>query len=133
MRHTTEEPKTRNRAVPHFVRHAVEMVLAMVAGMIVLEPVWSFVWPDLAKNVTASALVMATNMSLGMALWMRIRRHGWASIAEMSAAMYLPYVLFLPFFWTGLVSGMTLMTAGHVLMVPAMLAAMFRRRAEYGA
>jgi len=132
MNHTTE-PKTRDRAVLHFTRHAVEMLVAMVAGMIVLEPVWSFLWPDLAKNVTASALVMATNMSLGMALWMRIRRHGWASIAEMSAAMYLPYVLFLPFFWTGLISGTTLMTAGHVLMVPAMLAAMVRRRAEYGA
>ncbi|GAB3745442.1 hypothetical protein GCM10027598_82050 [Amycolatopsis oliviviridis] len=132
MNHTTE-PKTRNRAVLHFIRHAVEMLIAMVAGMIVLEPVWSFLWPGLAGNVTASALVMATNMSLGMALWMRIRRHGWASIAEMSAAMYLPYVLFLPFFWTGLVSGTTLMTAGHVLMVPAMLAAMVRRRAEYGA
>ncbi len=131
MDHTTE-PKTRNRAVLHFTRHAVEMLLAMVAGMIVLEPVWSFAWPDLAKNVTAGALVMATNMSLGMALWMRVRRHGWASIVEMSAAMYLPYVLFLPFFWTGLVTGSTLMTVGHVLMVPAMLAAMVRRRTEYG-
>lgn len=133
MNHTPTESGTRKRAVLHFTRHAVEMLLAMVAGMIVLEPVWSFAWPDLAGNVTASALVMATNMSLGMALWMRIRRHGWASIAEMSAAMYVPYVIFLPFFWTGLVSGSTLMLAGHVLMVPAMLAAMFRRRAAYGA
>ncbi|MBE1574680.1 hypothetical protein ACFORH_37840 [Amycolatopsis roodepoortensis] len=131
MKHTTE-PKTRKQAVLHFVRHAVEMLIAMVAGMIVLEPVWSFLWPGLPGNVTANALVMATNMSIGMALWMRIRRHGWVSIAEMSAAMYVPYLLFLPFFWTGLISGSTLMTAGHVLMVPAMLAAMFRRRSEYG-
>ncbi|RSM81121.1 hypothetical protein DL991_09220 [Amycolatopsis sp. WAC 01375] len=132
MNHTTE-PKTRKQTILHFTRHAVEMLLAMVAGMIVLEPVWSFLWPGLAGNVTASALVMATNMSLGMALWMRIRRHRWASIAEMSAAMYVPYLLFMPFYWTGLVSGSTMMTAGHVLMVPAMLAAMVRRRAEYGA
>ncbi|WP_410646567.1 hypothetical protein [Amycolatopsis sp. cmx-4-54] len=131
MKHTTE-PKTRKQAVLHFIRHAVEMLIAMVAGMVVLEPVWSLLWPDLPGNVTANALVMATNMSIGMALWMRIRRHGWASIAEMSAAMYVPYLLFLPFFWTGLISGSTLMTAGHVLMVPAMLAAMLRRRAEYG-
>ncbi|KFU77271.1 flagellar biosynthetic protein FliP [Amycolatopsis lurida] len=131
MKHTTE-PKTRKQAVLHFIRHAVEMLVAMVAGMIVLEPVWSFLWPGLPGNVTANALVMATNMSLGMALWMRIRRHGWASIAEMSAAMYVPYLLFLPFFWTGLISGSTVMTAGHVLMVPAMLGAMFRRRTDYG-
>ncbi|QXV56818.1 hypothetical protein [Amycolatopsis sp. TNS106] len=131
MKHTTE-PRTRKQAVLHFVRHAVEMLVAMVAGMIVLEPVWSFLWPGLPGNVTANALVMATNMSIGMALWMRIRRHDWASIAEMSAAMYVPYLLFLPFFWTGLISGSAVMTAGHVLMVPAMLGAMFRRRAEYG-
>lgn len=83
----------------------------------------------LGENVTAHVLVMATNMSLGMALWMRIRRHGWASIAEMSAAMYLAFVIFLPFYWGGVVSGSTVMMAGHVLMVPAM----FRRRGEYGA
>jgi flagellar biosynthetic protein FliP len=82
--------------------------------------------------VTAHVLVMATNMSLGMALWMRIRRHGWAGIAEMSAAMYVPFLVLLPFHWTGLLSGMALETAGHVLMVPAMLAAMLRRRHEYG-
>jgi hypothetical protein len=115
-----------------FTRHALEMIVAMVAGMVVLEPVWSFAWPGLADNVTAHVLVMATNMSLGMALWMRVRRHGWAGIAEMSAAMYLPFLVLLPFHWTGLLSGMALMTAGHVLMVPAMLAAMLRRRHEYG-
>lgn len=129
---TRREPDVRRRAVLHFVRHAVEMILAMVVGMLVLEPVWSFFWPELSENVTAHVLVMATNMSLGMALWMRIRRHGWASIAEMSAAMYVPFAIFLPFYWGGVVSGSTVMMAGHVLMVPAMLAAMFRRRGEYG-
>ncbi len=129
---TDQQPDVRRRAL-RFTRHAVEMILAMVVGMIVLEPVWSFVWPDLAGNLTAHVLVMATDMSLGMALWMRIRRHGWVPIAEMSAAMYLPFLVFLPFYWTSLVSGMTVMTAGHILMVPAMLVAMFLRRGEYGA
>lgn len=126
------EPRHRPGAVWRFTRHALEMIVAMVAGMIVLEPVWSFVWPDLPEVVTAHVLVMATNMSLGMALWMRIRRHGWAGIGEMSAAMYLPFLVLLPFYWTGVLSAMALMTAGHVLMLPAMLAAMLRRRHEYG-
>ncbi|WP_447007733.1 hypothetical protein ACRAKI_15230 [Saccharothrix isguenensis] len=127
---TEAEPRT--RAGWRFTRHFLEMVVAMVAGMVVLEPVWSFAWPGLADVVTAHVLVMATNMSLGMALWMRIRRHGWAGIAEMSAAMYVPFLVLLPFHWTGLLSEMALMTAGHVLMVPAMLVAMLRRRHEYG-
>lgn len=126
------ESKQRPGAAWRFTRHALEMIAAMIAGMIVLEPAWSFVWPDLPEVVTAHVLVMATNMSLGMALWMRIRHHGWAGIAEMSAAMYLPFLVLLPFHWTGVLSGMALMTAGHVLMVPAMLAAMLRRRHEYG-
>ncbi|GAB2960229.1 hypothetical protein [Saccharothrix stipae] len=118
--------------VPRFARHALEMAVAMVAGMVVLEPVWSLAWPGLADVVTAHVLVMATNMSLGMAVWMRIRRHGWAGIAEMSAAMYVPFLVLLPLHWTGVLSAMALMTAGHVLMVPAMLGAMLRRRHEYG-
>ncbi|WP_367128500.1 hypothetical protein [Saccharothrix sp. HUAS TT1] len=132
LEQTTPERTTRAGRRWRFARHALEMVVAMVAGMVVLEPVWSFAWPGLADVVTAHVLVMATNMSLGMALWMRVRRHGWAGIAEMSAAMYAPFVVLLPFHWTGVLPGMALMTAGHVLMVPAMLVAMLRRRHEYG-
>jgi flagellar biosynthetic protein FliP len=70
-------------------------------------------------------------MTLGMALWMKIRRHSWPRIAEMSAAMYLPFVVLLLPYWLGVISGDALMTAGHVLMLPAMLAAMLWRRSEY--
>ena len=115
-----------------FARHALEMVIAMVVGMVVLEPVWSFAWPELSEHTTAQVLVMATNMSLGMAVWMRIRGHGLPAIAEMSAAMYLPFLVLLPFHWAGTLPAMALMTAGHLLMVPAMLVAMLRRRHEYG-
>ena len=75
---------------------------------------------------------MATNMSVGMAVWMRIRGHGLPAIAEMSAAMYLSFLVLLPLHWAGVLTGMAFMTAGHVLMVPAMLVAMLRRRSEYG-
>ncbi|MGW4930107.1 hypothetical protein ACWEOH_13205 [Agromyces sp. NPDC004153] len=127
-----EATTARRRPALRFARHALEMVIAMVAGMIVLEPVWSFAWPGLSANTTAQVLVMVTNMSLGMAVWMRVRGHGLAAIAEMSAAMYLPFVVLLPFHWAGALPGMALMTAGHVLMIPAMLVAMLRRRREYG-
>jgi flagellar biosynthetic protein FliP len=127
---TTTSPR-RARPVVRFTLHFLEMVVAMVVGMVVLGPIWSFTWPGLSDVMTAQVLVMATNMSLGMALWMRIRRHGWASIVEMSAAMYVPFLVLLPFHWAGVLAGMTLMGAGHVLMLPAMLIAMLRRRHEY--
>jgi hypothetical protein len=127
-----EETAVNPRPMLRFASHALEMLIAMVVGMLVLGPIWSFAWPGLDGNPTANALVMATNMSIGMAVWMRIRGHGAASIAEMCAAMYLPFLVLLPFHWTGSLSEPALMTAGHVLMIPAMLAAMLRRRHEYG-
>ncbi|WP_028045814.1 hypothetical protein [Cellulomonas sp. URHE0023] len=115
-----------------FVQHAVEMVVAMVAGMVLLEPVWSFAWPGLHESTTAHVMVMATNMSLGMAVWMRVRGHGLALIAEMVAAMYVPFLLLLPVSLMGSLTTMGLMTVGHVLMVLGMLAVMLRHRHAYG-
>lgn len=130
------EPEPRNRGAIHFLRHLGEMVLAMIAGMLLLGPVWDAATTALgASDVFArpdvAALVMATNMTLGMSVWMRHRRHHRVAIAEMGAAMYVPFLLLLVPFWTGALSGEVLMLAGHVLMLPAMVLAMLRRRDEY--
>jgi hypothetical protein len=74
---------------------------------------------------------MASNMTIGMSLWMRVRRHSWRSIAEMSAAMYIPFIILFVAFWAGLLSGHLVMIGGHILMLPAMVAAMLLRRDEY--
>src|SRR5918995_625946 len=116
-----EETALRRPAVLRFALHGLEMVIAMVVGMVVLGPIWSWAWPALSENTTTQALVMATDMSIGMAVWMRIRGHGLPAIAEMCAAMFLPFLVLLPFHWAGALSAMALMTACHVLMVPAML------------
>lgn len=119
-----------------FIRHFLEMVVAMTIGMVALAPLWDLIfdalgWSDLFDRPDLSALVMATNMTIGMTLWMRYRGHGWAAIAEMAAAMYVPFVvLFIPF-WAGLINGDTLFIAGHVLMLLCMVGVMLRRRAEY--
>ena len=127
-----DETTVRRPSVLRFALHGVEMVIAMLVGMVVLGAVWSWAWPGLSENTTAQALVMATDMSIGMAVWMRIRGHGVPAIAEMSAAMYLSFLVLLPFHWAGVLSAMALMTVGHVLMLPAMLIAILRRRHEYG-
>jgi hypothetical protein len=131
---TSSPNKTRRSAVRSHLRfagHFVEMVVAMFVGMVALEPLWSFVAPGAIVRADAHALVMATNMTIGMALWMKIRRHSWPRIAEMSAAMYLPFVVLLVPYWLGAISADALTTAGHFLMLPVMLAAMLWRRSEY--
>src|SRR3954470_18524615 len=121
----------------HLARHYVEMLITMVIGMIALDPVWHFGLQAVGASqgldhATVMALVMATDMSLGMGAWMRYRGHAWGPIAEMSAVMYLPFALFLPAVWGGVMSGAAMLGAGHLLMLPAMLGLMVWRRDEYG-
>ena len=76
-------------------------------------------------------LLMAFNMSVGMAVWMRFRGHGWPATLEMCGAMFAPIVPLFPLLWLGLIDGMALMVVAHVAMFPAMLAVMLRRLDEY--
>jgi flagellar biosynthetic protein FliP len=69
---------------------------------------------------------MATSMTLGMSIWMAIRRHSWRFILEMGAAMYLSFVVLFPTYWAGLLSGDGLLVVGHVVMLPAMAAVILR-------
>ena len=119
-----------------FVRHYIEMVLAMVIGMVALMPLemWAVQAvgaPHLLDHVGLMTLVMATDMAIAMGAWMAYRRHGWRDIAEMSAAMYLPFVIFFPATVTGVMTEGTMMIAGHALMLVAMLAVMLWRREHY--
>jgi hypothetical protein len=107
------------------------MVVAMVVGMVVLGPLEALLWPGVDDRVDVHAVVMATNMAVGMAAWMRFRGHSWPAIVEMSAAMYVPFAVLLVPYWAGAVSGSFLFTAGHVLMLPAMALAMWWRLDEY--
>jgi hypothetical protein len=112
------------------IRHFVEMLVAMLVGMMALGPLW----PDLATDrVEVHALVMATDMTIGMTALMLWRRHSAVAVVEMALAMYLPFVLLFPALWAGWLSGGAVFLAGHVLMLPAMVLAMLRRPAEYAA
>lgn len=126
----------RRRPLRHFLRHFAEMTVAMLLGMLLLGPVWEVIAAGLGRSDAfgrhdVAALVMATDMTLAMSVWMRHRGHRWGPVAEMGAAMYVPFLLFLPAYWLGAVSGDVLLMAGHVLMLPAMLLAMLLRRNEY--
>lgn len=114
-----------------FALHYVEMVIAMFVGMAVLGMFWSWAWPGLSDLPAVDALVMAANMTLGMAAWMLIRRHRVGLIVEMSVAMFLPFVALLVPYGFGAIDGDAVMMGGHMLMFVTMLAAMLWRHREY--
>jgi hypothetical protein len=134
---TTTMEEGRRRERHNLVRHFVEMVLAMMVGMAVLGVVVRMMCAALGDSEFLldrpglRAPLMAMNMSIGMAVWMRHRGHGWAPIAEMSAAMFVPVAVLIGPFWAGVLSGATLLSAMHVLMLPAMVIAILHRRDEY--
>ena len=128
-RHTAAH--SRGHRVWHFVRHYLEMVVAMLAGMLVLGPLEGLVWPALTARPDVGVMVMATNMAIGMGAWMRFRGHSWRGIAEMSASMYVPFAVLLVPFWAGAIGEHTMMTWGHLLMLPAMALVMLLRPSEY--
>lgn len=104
-------------------RHFAEMVAAMVVGMLVLEPVRmglasALDAPELGGE--AACMAMATEMSIAMALWMRIRHHGWGETLQMCLAMYVSFVVLFPLLWVGLLDAGVVLLVGHLLMLIAM-------------
>jgi len=133
---SAETPAAPRLSAKKFAVHFLEMVVAMAVGMVVLHPVWMFLldafgadW--LMANPYTGALIMATNMTVAMSAWMKYRGHRWQPIAEMGAAMYLPFLLLFVPLALGLIDDGALMLWGHVLMLPAMAAAMLLRPSEY--
>ena len=129
-------PAAHRLSAKKFAIHFLEMVVAMAVGMVALHPVWMFLLDAfgagrLMSNPYTGALIMATNMTVAMSAWMRFRGHRWRPIAEMGAAMYLPFLaLFVPLA-LGLIGSGAVMLWGHVLMLPAMAVAMLLRPHEY--
>ncbi|WP_207211866.1 hypothetical protein [Promicromonospora panici] len=130
------KPVTRGRRVGRFLAHLAEMVVVMMLGMMLLAPARDWAGAVLGIEAVlarpdAGAVVMVLDMVAAMTVWMRVRRHGWAPIWEMNAAMAAPFAVLLVLFWLGAASAGDMMLWGHVLMVPAMAGAMLLRPAEY--
>ena len=117
-------PTARTRTALRFAGHYLEMVVAMMIGMVVLAPVWRLAWPGLADRPDLETIVMAFDMTVAMAGWMRLRKHSWPHISRMCVAMDLGFVLVLPAYWLGALSADAMMGLGHVLMLVVMLVAM---------
>ena len=133
---TDRAPTGRAGSGRAFARHLGEMVLAMLVGMLVLTPAWQLVTalagnPPVLARTDVAAAVMAAQMSIGMVVWMYHRRHPPRAVVEMVAAMVLATVAAVVPFWLGLLGPMPTHLLAHVLMIPAMAAAMLARLPDY--
>ncbi|GHH67253.1 hypothetical protein FHS35_009000 [Streptomyces umbrinus] len=121
-----------------FARHYLEMVVAMVVGMLVLgaatRGVLALAGTELSasRNPELASLEMAFDMSVGMAVWMRRRGHGWASTLEMCGAMFVPALALFPLLWLDVIAADSMIALEHLAMLPLMFLVMVRRRREYG-
>lgn len=122
------------------MRHAGEMLLAMVFGMMLLGGLFNL---GLAVGGTdfgtvqndapvVTALVMAFNMALPMALWMRYRGHSRARSVEMGAAMFAPGLFAVALMELALIKAGVVCSIECGVMIPVMLGLMLYRRKEYG-
>lgn len=112
-------------------RHYLEMVVGMMLAMAVLGAARDAVGLSVpvTDHPTAGYLLMAVDMSIGMAVVMRWRGHRWSHVAEMCGAMVAPALL-LPSLDAVLGAG-TVMVLAHVAMFVLMLAVMLLRRDVY--
>ncbi|WP_141014804.1 hypothetical protein [Nocardioides sambongensis] len=111
--------------------HLAEMLAAMGVGMLLLGGMrmlagWTV---PLEESPTAWYLLMATDMTIAMVLWMRVRGHGWRETLEMSGAMYVPVCL-APAVVVDLLDPEGFMAVTHILMVVAMAVVLVRHRAH---
>jgi hypothetical protein len=125
-----------DRSRRSFWRHFAEMVVVMLLSMAIFGAAVSGVFAllghsNLLHYTALRGFLMTIYMVVGMGLWMRHRRHGWASVLEMSAAMVVPYALLVGPFAAGLLAKGTFLGAMHLLMLPCMYLAMIHRREEY--
>ncbi len=124
-----------NRSARAFAVHYTQMLLAMGAGMLLLLPTWSLATRGLTSawlgRPEVPPLVMATAMAAGMSVWMRLRRHRWRDVAEMSVSMYVGFVVLLPLLWLDVLDGDAVLALGHLLMMGAMAVPMLARPDVY--
>ena len=120
-----------------FTKHFLLMLAAMYLGMLTLYPAYSFLagragYDDLTSDLPiVSALMMALAMTAPMTALMLHRRHGWRPITEMAATMVAPTFAATLLHLTGTISAASVMSVGHLSMIPAMLAVMLLRFDRY--
>lgn len=121
------------RSVGRFGLHLLEMCLVMCASAVPLSVLFfqAAAWlgySDLPRTApTLSVLVIAINLSVPMAVWMRVRGMGWRPTLEMAGATLATGLLLIAGYWIDLVPQGRLIEIQTSLACPVMVAVMLAR------
>lgn len=120
--------------VGRFVMHYAEMCMVMCVGAISLSVLifggaGLLGYPNLPQRAPElTVLIIAVNLSLPMAVWMRFRGMAWRPTLEMSGSTMLAGLLLIAAYWLGIVAqGSLLGLQTGILACPLMLAVMLVR------
>jgi hypothetical protein len=120
--------------VGRFVMHYVEMCMVMCLGAITLSVLVFGAaallgYSDLPQRAPAlTVLIIAINLSLPMAIWMRFRGMAWRPTLEMSGSTMVAGLLLIAGYWLGIIAQGSLMgLQTGLLACPLMLAVMLVR------
>lgn len=126
--------------VGHFVLHFIQMCAVMCIGAFTLSLLFFggaallgyTNLPQQAPELTV--LVIAINLSLPMAIWMRYMGMAWRPTLEMSGATMVAGLLLIAAYWLGIVAqGNLVPLQTGILACPLMLAVMLFRFPLYSA
>ncbi len=121
------------RPVGRFTAHLAEMCVVMCAGAVVLSVLFFGAaallgYTDLPQQAPElSVFVIALNLSLPMAAWMRFRGMRWQPTLEMAGSTMVVGLLLIAAYWAGLVAKDNLIEIQTSLACPVMIAAMLVR------
>jgi hypothetical protein len=127
------------RPVSRFLAHLAEMCLVMCAGAVVLSLLFFGVanllgFGDLPQTAPElSVLVIALNLSVPMAVWMRYRGMEWRPTLEMSGATMVVGLALIVAYWLDLIATDSLIEVQTSLACPVMIAVMLPRFRLYSA
>jgi hypothetical protein len=120
--------------VGRFVMHYVEMCMVMCLGAITLSVLFFGAaallgYSDLPQRAPAlTVLIIAINLSLPMAIWMRFRGMAWRPTLEMSGSTMVAGLLLIAGYRLGIIAQSSLMELQTgILACPLMLAVMLVR------
>jgi hypothetical protein len=131
--HVHQGPPSLLAQIGHFVWHFVQMCLACCIGGITLSVLFFggaalIGYPNLVQRFPElSTLVIAFNVSLPMAAWMRFRGMEWRPTLEMAGTTMVLGVLLIGLAWLGFVPRSSLIEWLTGLACPVMLIPMLLR------
>ena len=119
--------------VGRFALHLAEMCVVMCAGAVVLSVAFFGAagllgYTDLPQRAPElSVFVIAVNLSLPMAAWMRFRGMPWRPTLEMAGSTMVVGLLLIAAYWADLIATDSLIEVQTSLACPVMIAAMLVR------